>query len=545
MFETDRETKSVRVVLEGEMDAPTVEDIRPQLDELIGKGFERVTFDLGKTHFMCSAGLGMIVETYNTLASRGGSVIVEHLTSPVEKLLKSTRLLEILTAGEAPEEARLKALGAVQKHMSEEVLFLSYLSSLTSRILEADLSGDIYEMTLEGIVRSLKSSKGLLLLIDEGEDAPTLRLAASQDFDDATARSVDGLRIEEPSMEHVCLAAKQAQLVGTQADPGSPPSFLLERTGGREGILAPVTGRNEARGLILIEPSNGSTAFFPHAAPILQVFSNICGLALEKQALVEDIQYKNAQLSRTLSDLHKTQDTLAEAGKLAAVGSVVRGLAHTLNNKLVPIMGYSQMLLMQMQGNYLVEDKAAAIRKAAQDIKRVIDNVRTMTRREVLNVETHDIGEIIESALFMLDFMFRDERIRVEHAYGRIDATAQVDRERMMQAFLTLFRRLPAAMADVSERRVTIGMERGETELVVEIRDNGRPIPVHELDTILNPFAPGGGSHDEDRFNFSIVAGILKDHRGGLEVESEECEGTKAVLRIPLVAAPRRSPARG
>lgn len=542
MFQTNAAEHAVTITLEGEMDAPAVEEIRPELEGLIAQGYTDITFDLAKTHFMCSAGLGLIVEMYNTVAAKGGRVVVENLTPSVEKLLTSTRLLELLTAPDAAQETRLEALGAVQKHMSEEVLFLSYLSNLSSRILEADLSGDIYELTLEGVVRSLKSCKGVLLLLDEESDEPVLKLGASEGFDPEVARALDGLPVTSPSCEHTCLTTKQALLLGKQADADAPPSLLLERTGGREGILSPITGRDDARGLILIEPANGSSAFFPHAAPLLQVFSNICGLALEKQSLLEDIQYKNAQLSRTLSDLHKTQDTLTEAGKLAAVGSMVRGLGHTLNNKLVPIMGYSQMLSMQLQADAAMQDKVRVIHAAAQDIKRVIDNVRAVTRREVLNIQTHDVREIIDSALFMLDFMFRDEQIRVERQFGNIDAVTQVDRERLMQAFLTLFRRLPHAMADQTDRRLRIQLDRDERSLVVVVEDNGVTIPPEEMDTILNPFAQSAGPHDEDRFNFSIVNGIVKDHKGNLELRCGlEGTGTRATLAVPL-AAPLRGP---
>jgi anti-anti-sigma factor len=544
MIETTDRKRKARIVLEGDLDAAAVEELRPRVRRLLSEGSLRFTFDFRQVQFMCSAGLALLVEVYNAVVDRGGTVGVENLTPRVKALLAETKLLRVFLPGPAEQqhpastpalrqEMRLEALAAVQKYMSQELIFLSYINRITSEVLKAQVSEDMYALALEGILRSLKCSTGFLALISEGEAGPDLRLVACEGLANEIRPRINGLALGPESLEGLCCARLEVRAFGPDTGEDQPASPLLEATGVDCGILAPMAGREGAFGLVLIQAMEDPSSFFPHSAPLIQAFANVCGLAIEKMRLLEDIQHKNACLTRTLAELNRTQDSLMEAGKLAVVGALAQGLGHALNNKLVPILGYAEMLGLETPPDSSTSDKIGVIGRSAQDILKIVDNLHSLTRRESLKIETHDLGEIIDLSLSILDYMFRDQEIRVHRVYDGVDARVRVDRSQMTQAFLALFHRLPEAFADVEERTLRIEIERTDDEILVRTFDNGSPISPKELETIHDPLAMYADPLSRDLLNLATVNTIVKSHKGTLEVASSKQTGTCVTLRIP------------
>jgi len=543
MIETTDRKRKARIVLEGDLDAAAVEELRPRVRRLLSEGCLRFTFDFRQVQFMCSAGLALLVEVYNVVVDRGGTVAVENLTPRVKALLAETKLLRVFSPRPAEkdpvstfamrQEMRLEALSAVQKYMSQELIFLSYINRITSEVLKAQVSEDMYALALEGILRSLKCSTGLLALISEGEAGPELRLVACEGLANEVRPRINGLVLEPESLEGQCRARLEVRAFGPETGEDRPASPLLEATGVDCGILAPMAGREAAFGLVLIQAMEDPSSFFPHSAPLIQAFANVCGLAIEKMRLLEELRRKNARLAQTLAELNRTQDSLMEAGKLAVVGALAQGLGHVLNNKLVPILGYAEMLGLETPPDTSTSDKIRVIGRSAQDIQRIVDNLHSLTRRESPKIEIHDLGEIVDLSLSILDYMFRDEEIRVYRAYDDVDVRAGVDRSQMTQAFLALFHRLPEAFAGVEERTLRIEIERTDDEILVRTLDNGSPISPKELETVHDPLAMYADPLSRNLLNLATVNTIIKSHKGTLEVASSEQTGTCVTMRIP------------
>ncbi|MBN1867773.1 anti-sigma factor antagonist [Candidatus Sumerlaeota bacterium] len=536
MTEIEKNPDGARVVLDGDLDHARVEALRPELTELAARGGLVLTLDFKNVEFMCSSGLGLLVELYHALRKRSGRVVVENMMPHVERLLRETKLLPFFTSPvEVPESERLSALDAVQKQMSRELGFLSLLNTISSNVLQSEITPDTYNMVLDGILSSLRAERGLLLLIDGQEGRDAFRTVAAHGFDDAIAKQVGRVHLEPAAIEGRCLELSHAILFGGEGEEKADDSPLLRVLGARRGLMAPMVGRERPIGLIVVEARADVSAFFSHATPLLQVFANICGLAFEKQSLLEDIQSKNERLSNTISELQRTQHTLMEAGKLAAIGSLVRGLAHALNNRLVPLVGYTEMLAMDVHADKELYEKIEPIVTAANDLRRIVENLRAAARRGDPQFAPHRLSEVIDSALTMLDYLFREERIGIDRACAGSAARANVDRERLVQAFVALFQRLPSAFSGTPDgRQLRIEIESAEKWITIRVIDNGRVIPDEELATILDPFSQEESSFSVDRLNFSIASGILKDHRGSLSVLSSPDLGTCAEMRMPV-----------
>lgn len=537
MIRKNEAERSVTITPDGDLDVASVARLKPELLPLARAGFDRFVFDFQSCRFMCSNGLGLLVELYRELAPRGGAVRVENLGSEIRKLLDGTKLLPILTQ-EAPasprRETEIEALDALQRHMSRELLCISYINNITSNILRADSEEDTHRQTLEGLLRSLNASRGMLLLVVEADEGRRFELSASEGYPESVRRRVQGLPLDPGGLEERILGGFEAHLFAEADRDSRPASPLIDAVGAASGILAPITGRQKALGLILIEASEEDQVFFPHSTPLLKVFANVCGLALEKEALLEAIKYKNSQLSRTLTELSKAQDSLMEAGNLAVAGSLIRGLGHALNNKLVPIVGYCQMLRLMCEDRPDVLEKVLIVNNSAEDIRRLVDNMRDLVRPGDLKLRVEDITEVADSALTIMDHLFRDEQIVVERRYHNLDGRCEIDRPRLVQAFLALFHRLPEAFAETRERRLVIELEREDETVLVHLRDNGRHIPAEDLDSLTDPLSENDGAFDTDRFNCSVAHSILRDHKGELLAQSDtEAGGACMTLKLP------------
>jgi signal transduction histidine kinase len=261
----------------------------------------------------------------------------------------------------------------------------------------------------------------------------------------------------------------------------------------------------------------------------------MCGMMLEKKQLLENVRLKNTELSKALDTVNRMQDTILESGKLAVVGALTRGLCHTLNNKLVPILGYAQILGIAMSPGSPEADKLRIVETAAFDIKKILDNMHMLATGINMPFTNTDVSEVIDSCLQMQDYLFQENEIIVLRDYTQCDPVAHLHRERLVQAFLALFHRLAQMFQTCPgkhEVRITLG--RTAEHLLVIIRDNGRVLPPEQLALLERPFDQGNPFENE-RLNFSIARSVIKDHQGLFEVDSsKELGGTRVTMYFPV-----------
>lgn len=540
-IETSENTHSVRIVLEGDLDTARAEALRPRMKALVAEGCLYFILDLARVRFICSMGLGLLVEVHNAVTPSGGSLRIENPQPSVERLLMETRLLPIFRAAESPEQDRIEALQVVQEQMGHEILFLSHLNDVSSNILRAEVTDEAYPLVLQGILRSLDSPRGALFVLRETEQGPALRAVASHGIESERVRLIGQTPLAPRSFEADCLRKGEARFFGS-TESGAALSPLLEAAGIAAGVLAPIVGRRAPLGLVLVAAPVHGSPFFPQSAPLVEVFANVCGLAIEKQMHLEDIRRKNQQLAHALSDLSRTQASLMEAGRLAVIGALMRGLAHVLNNKLVPILGYTQILAMKAEPGSDEATKIAIIERSTLEIRQIVENLKTRVSHEHLVIEEHDPHEIVDSALYILDYLFREHHILVEQVRGADPAPrVELDRGRFMQAILALLQRLPAAFAGQHDRRLLIQTEFADREWLLRLRDNGKRFSPEQLRSILSPVDAGDDLFNDDRLNFSIATAVLKDHRGTLRVIPNDDLGIAVEMRIPVLhARPQR-----
>src|SRR5436853_752094 len=284
--------------------------------------------------------------------------------------------------------------------------------------------------------------------------------------------------------------------------------------------------------------------------------------------LNENLANQVRWLRETKDELSRTQGQLVTQEKMAALGRLVAGVAHELNNPISFV--YSNSILLRdsvaqlqrvldlyesAQGltdesrrlidklkdevdyDYLVKDISQAIDDCHEGSRRVRDivlNLRTFSRLEDSDLQQVDVAEGIESTIRILGQYFRPDRVVIHPEYGEIPRLECYSGQ-LSQVWMNLMVNAAQAMKSRGDLWITTRIE-GRCA-VVEFRDSGPGMPDDVKNKIFDPFFTTKAVGEGTGLGLSIVHSIIERHAGDITVESEIGQGTTFRVSLPLEAA--------
>jgi signal transduction histidine kinase len=239
---------------------------------------------------------------------------------------------------------------------------------------------------------------------------------------------------------------------------------------------------------------------------------------------------------------------LVESERLAAIGRVAAGVGHEINNPLAYITLNMRTLYERVlwtgaaQRWWDAEDledlpeMLGEVLEGLDRIGRIVENLRTLSRREAHTLLPLNVESILDRALATLDHQIV-RLARVECAFGEVPVFGG-DPDKLMQLFLNLITNAVHAMQechrDAHVLRIETSLENDEVH--VAISDTGSGIRREILPRIFDPFfttKPRGTG-----LGLAICRQLVQDHGGGIEVVSAPGSGSTVHVRLPLVEAP-------
>ena len=232
---------------------------------------------------------------------------------------------------------------------------------------------------------------------------------------------------------------------------------------------------------------------------------------------------------------------LVQADKLSSIGLLAAGVAHEVNTPLAVISTYAQMLAKQVHGD---EQKAKLLDKIAKQTFRaseIVNSLLNFSRTSSAQFEDLDLNKVLRETLTL-----------VEHQLDKfhIVATTELDDSvprirgnsgKLQQVFLNLLLNARDAMSDLPEgepRRLVLRTLPEANGVRVEVRDSGPGIPRDHLARIFDPFFTTKGARKGTGLGLSVSYGIVEEHGGLIEAESNPGEG--ALFRLEFPAASRK-----
>jgi signal transduction histidine kinase len=254
-----------------------------------------------------------------------------------------------------------------------------------------------------------------------------------------------------------------------------------------------------------------------------------------------------AAFNRMAANLEKSNRELIQSEKLAAIGQLAAGIAHEIGTPLNVISGNAEYLLMEAEARTGQTEELKVIVAEVGRIAELVKRLMAFARQEEPRIEPIGMAELVESVLALLRRQIEKQGIRVEVGLAPDLPKIQGDRDQLQQVLLNLVMNAWQAMPEGGRLRVTGGLcakggkgeERqgrstppGWMELAVE--DTGVGIPAANLQKIFEPFFTTKGVGRGTGLGLGIVHRIVASHGGEVRVASQEGEGSRFVVLLPI-----------
>ncbi|HKV27914.1 MAG TPA: ATP-binding protein [Candidatus Acidoferrales bacterium] len=230
------------------------------------------------------------------------------------------------------------------------------------------------------------------------------------------------------------------------------------------------------------------------------------------------------------------QSKLVQTEKMAALGQLVSGIAHELNNPLTSIMGYAQLVLGRRSPETL-KNEVKMIFMEAERARRIVKNLLFFARQAEPQRSRVDLNEIVERTIALRGYELKIENIAIRCELAPNLPSTLADPHQLQQVVLNLLINAEQAILE-SRGRGRILLRTGKTAgscLQIEVSDDGPGIPPEIASRIFDPFfttkPPGLGTG----LGLSIVYGIVEQHNGNVVFENLPGGGAKFTVEIPLL----------
>jgi signal transduction histidine kinase/FixJ family two-component response regulator len=238
------------------------------------------------------------------------------------------------------------------------------------------------------------------------------------------------------------------------------------------------------------------------------------------------------------------QSKMLQTEKMAALGQLVSGIAHELNNPLTAIMGYAQLLLGHgLEPAQLSE--ASKVYQEAERARRIVKNLLYFARENRADRTSVDLNEVIERTLALRSYEMKVEDIVVECELAPNLPRTMADPYQLQQVVLNLLVNAEQALLEgrghghiwIHTSFYSVPSESSEGRILLEVRDDGPGISPEIASRIFDPFFTTKPSGLGTGLGLSIVYGIVHQHGGEVAFESHAGAGAKFLVELPVIAA--------
>ncbi len=295
------------------------------------------------------------------------------------------------------------------------------------------------------------------------------------------------------------------------------------------------TLQNDARDICREVLDNGKTARLPvriDGEPFLLNFVSIT-----------DGQYVNIY-AHNITQEQKLQDRLGQARKMEAIGRLAGGVAHDFNNMLTPILGYAEILSMELEGRH--KEDAEQIINAAYRSRELVSQLLSLGRKQMLHPQSLDLSSTIRDMEDMLNRLVPENVDLLIHP-SSAPCGVKADLTHIQQVLINLVVNAVEAMPDGGKLTVEttlVHLDKAYCNLhedvqpghycLLSVTDNGKGMTREVAQQVFEPFfTTKHESQVVSGLGLATVHGIVKQHEGHIYVYSEPEQGTCFKVYLP------------
>lgn len=450
------------------------------------------------------------------------SIYDEHLlvviTSHLAGLVEYSRLRE-------EAEGRARNLGLIHEVVQEVV-------GLTDK-------REIAQITADLLTQYFSYELASVLLLD-AEQNPTIRGFGGRSASNAerafakTARSVlDGI----PG--RVLRTGKSALVNDASQDADYSPV-----PGATAGSLMCVALRDgdQTLGLVNVERRD-KNAFTQNDLLDLEslagILASVVSSADQYQRLQESIRQLRAaqdELKSRIEAQRSAESRLIQAAKLAAVGEMAAGVAHELNNPLTTVTGFAELTLDELPADAASRPDLELVLREARRARDVVRRLLDFARQTESTRTRADLNEVLGDVIELTRHLMKTSGVIFTNELANELPWVSIDRNQMKQVFLNLFHNALQAMPSGGELRLETreAIRDGRAWVIAIVRDSGEGILPEHKDRLFEPFFTTKSNQGGTGLGLSVTYGIVTDHGGRIDVDSQPGKGSTFTVWLPL-----------
>ena len=425
------------------------------------------------------------------------------------------------------------------------------LGTLNDLVEMAARIPDIHELlshVLDRTMRAVSATVGSIMLLDR--ERQTLRVAVSRGPEERVRPGAE-MRVGDGIAGRVVELGEPVLVEDIETDPrfGRPND---PKYGSGSFICIPLRVGERIVGVVNlarkeIGPNAPATSFSRTDLQFLNTLVTYTAYAVENARLFEEAQEAARRLREVVEDqqlrLTVAQQQMIQAAKLSALGELVAGVAHELNNPLAILVSASELLdrrAPESVGNYV-----RMVHDATEMARRVVRGLLTFSRKMPLERARVDLPDLLDKVLELSAADLRLAGVAIERDLAEDLPEIWADPGQLQQVFLNLINNAKQAMAEVEgPRRLRIAMRPvGTGRVEIRVEDTGVGIPAAVLPKIFDPFVTTKGAGGTG-LGLSISYGIIQEHGGKIRAESEPGRGARFLLELPVGEVPASPPER-
>ncbi|MBZ5529127.1 MAG: PAS domain S-box protein [Acidobacteriia bacterium] len=265
-----------------------------------------------------------------------------------------------------------------------------------------------------------------------------------------------------------------------------------------------------------------------HVSPLVDESGNIEGVVIS---------------ARDITQLKRLEDQLVQSERLAAMGQMLAGVAHELNNPLTAILGITELLRDQPETSENAKRQLELSYRQARRAARIVQNLLDFSRPAAPQKKPLDVSALVERAVQLQEHSLRRNNISLQFTPTPGLPLVLGDANQLIQILLNLVTNAEQAIREVRDSgRIEIDLRSVGDNVTIRIRDDGPGIKPDVLPKIFDPFyttkRPGGGTG----LGLSISQAIIREHHGRIEAAAHPKGGTVFTVLLPALPESQATP---
>ena len=295
-------------------------------------------------------------------------------------------------------------------------------------------------------------------------------------------------------------------------------------------------------GIIDVE-SSSRNAFTHNDFLVLESLAGILAGVISSGSQYQRLQDTILELRSTQMELRARMDAqrsaenrLVQAAKLAAVGEMAAGIAHELNNPLTSVTGFAELALEAIPHESETYQDLEMVMREARRARDVVRRLLDFARQSESTRARSSMNETVQDIVALTKHLIHTNGVELELDLEDNLPWALVDSNQMKQVLLNLVHNALQAMPAGGNIKIVTrtATRNGRDWIMVSVKDTGIGIPTADLTRIFEPFYTTRGNSGGTGLGLSVTYGIITDHGGQIEVESQPGMGAKFTVWIPL-----------